>query len=77
MDSTSSSRSSNAQELREALCGHASKAVNVRVYGDEQALPRLHEAVQKLDYGIDIPPFVSKEEHEISRRRAEARHKKR
>ena len=22
------------QEIREALCGHASKSVNVRVYGD-------------------------------------------
>jgi integrase len=45
------------QEIREALCGHASKAINVRVYGDGHAIEHLRESIEMLDYGFTVAAF--------------------
>lgn len=45
------------QEFREALCGHAPKAINVRVYGGGHPIEHLHRAIEKLDYEVTIYPF--------------------
>lgn len=61
------------QEVREALCGHASKAINTRVYGGALVVRQLKEAIDMLKYGIAIPGFAGREEHERARKNAEER----
>jgi integrase len=45
------------QELREALTGHASEAINVRVYGGTIAVGRLAEAIAVLRYPVRIARY--------------------
>jgi integrase len=61
------------QEYREALAGHASKAINIRVYGGPHFLAYLQTAIEKLDYGIRTPAFQSTERHQRARLKAQAR----
>jgi integrase len=50
-----------AQELREALTGHASDAINVRVYGGRIGIARLAEAIAVLRYGVAIARYVARD----------------
>lgn len=62
-----------AQEVREALCGHAHQEINLRVYGGAFELNQLKDAIDRLDYGITIPGFSGREERDRARRKAEKR----
>lgn len=57
------------QEVREAICGHASQAVNVRTYGGD-LLPLMARHLGRLTYPFELVPFVSRPAHEEARRRA-------
>lgn len=46
-------RAGVAQELREALCGHA-KTINLRVHGDKHPLEYLKQAIENLDYEVAV-----------------------
>ena len=46
------------QEIREAICGHTPTAVNVRVYGGQFSMRTLKCALEILDYGLTITPFL-------------------
>jgi integrase len=61
------------QELREALCGHATRATNIRIYGGGLTLNQLKGAIEKLDYGIALARFTARKEHEAARTRASRR----
>jgi integrase len=62
-----------AQEVREALVGHTSQSVHVRVYSDVPLLVRLRDDLEKLAYEVEIPVFVARQEHEDARRRSQRR----
>ncbi len=62
-----------AQELREAIAGHASQAVNVRVYSGVPPLARLAAEIGKLAFDVAIPSFAASPAHEEARRRAATR----
>jgi hypothetical protein len=66
-------RAGVAQEIREALSGHTSKSINVRVYSDTPGLQHLKEGMEKLTYKVAIPPFTGRDEHEGARTRARLR----
>jgi integrase len=66
-----------SQEIREALCGHSSKSINVRVYGDVPLIRALNDAIDRLDYGIQHVRYCSGDSHEIGRNRAVARNQRR
>jgi integrase len=61
------------QEMREALCGHASQSVSVNVYGTTDILVLLKEAIEKLDFPITLAPFIPSDGHERARLKAIAR----
>jgi len=46
-----------AQEIREMLCGHQSKSINVAVYGGQDLDQLLVDAIIKLTYGLEFTPF--------------------
>ncbi len=58
------------QEIREALSGHVSKAINIRIYGGTLLVRALKDSLEKLDYGLTLTAFKSTLMHENARRRA-------
>ena len=62
-----------SQEVRGRLCGHTSQAVNRRVYGGGLAIQQLADAIGTLNYGIEIPAYISTKDHEIARQKAHRR----
>lgn len=64
------------QEVREALCGHAPKSTNIRVYGSGTPLEQLKTAIEKLEYRISLTPYAASDEHERARFRAAYQRKK-
>jgi integrase len=63
-------RANVALEIREALVGHTSQSVNVRVYGDRQAVERLRDDLEKVTYTFKMAPFVATKRHEVARLKA-------
>jgi integrase len=59
-----------AQEIREALVGHSSRAVNVQVYGATLPLKTLAESLGNLSFEVGLEAFKNQDRHEIARRRA-------
>jgi integrase len=61
------------QEIREAICGHAHQAINLRVYGDAHLLTHLKEAIERVNFSLGVQPFALLEAHEGARRKARIR----
>jgi len=56
-------------EVREQLVGHKSRAINAAVYGGPLGPRTLLDALERLTYDLDLPPYRPRGGHERARRK--------
>ena len=60
-------------EVREQLVRHKSRAINAAVYGGPLGPRTLLDALERLTYDLDLPPYRPRAMHERARRKGERR----